>query len=67
MLLPLLLLLLTLPLPPLPPPPVDTTTATCASIEERDDKGFYVFESVSVNGDGAETVRGTWTNIVRGG
>lgn len=44
-----------------------TTTATCLSIEERDDKGFYVFESVSVNGDGAETVRGTWTNIVRGG
>lgn len=44
-----------------------TTTATCASIEERDDKGFYVFESVSVNGDGVETVRGTWTNIVRGG
>jgi len=43
-----------------------TTTATCVSIEERDDKGFYVFESVSVNGDGQETVRGTWTNIVRG-
>ena len=43
-----------------------TTTATCISIEERDDKGFYVFESRSVNGDGAETVRGTWTNIVRG-
>ncbi len=43
-----------------------TTTATCVSIEERDDKGFYVFESRSVNGDGAETVRGTWTNIVRG-
>jgi acyl dehydratase len=43
-----------------------TTTATCVSIEERDDKGFYVFESRSVNGDGVETVRGTWTNIVRG-
>ena len=43
-----------------------TTTATCISIEERDNKGFYVFESRSVNGDGAETVRGTWTNIVRG-
>ena len=42
------------------------TTVTCSSIEERDDKGFYVFESVSVNGEGGETVRGTWTNIVRG-
>jgi hypothetical protein len=28
--------------------------------------GFYVFESVSTNQDGQETVRGTWTNIVRG-
>jgi len=25
-----------------------------------------VFESVSRNQDGAETVRGTWTDIVRG-
>jgi acyl dehydratase len=43
-----------------------TTTVTCSSIEERDGKGFYVFESVSSNQDGAETVRGVWTNIVRG-
>ena len=43
-----------------------TTTASCLSIEERDGKGFYVFETVSVNQDGEETVRGTWTNIVRG-
>ena len=28
--------------------------------------GFYVFESVSLNQDGQEVVRGTWTNIVRG-
>ena len=35
-----------------------TTTVRCASIEERDGKGFYVFESVSTNQDGAETVRG---------
>jgi hypothetical protein len=28
--------------------------------------GFYVFETVSTNQDGAEVVRGTWTNIVRG-
>ena len=43
-----------------------TTAVRCASIEERDGKGFYVFESVSTNQDGAETVRGTWTDIVRG-
>lgn len=43
-----------------------TTTVSCASIEERGGMGFYVFESVSVNQDGAETVRGLWTNIVRG-
>lgn len=43
-----------------------TTTATCRSIEARDGKGFYVFESVSVNQDGAQTVKATWTNIVRG-
>ena len=45
---------------------VVSTAVTCASIEARDGKGFYVFESVSTNQDGAETVRGTWTNIVRG-
>ena len=45
---------------------VITTTASCVSIEERDGKGFYVFETVSVNQDGEEVVRGTWTNIVRG-
>ena len=43
-----------------------TTTVTCRDIQEKDGKGFYVFESVSVNQDGAETVRGTWTDIVRG-
>jgi acyl dehydratase len=43
-----------------------TTAATCKSIDERDGRGFYVFESVSNNQDGAETVRATWTNIVRG-
>jgi len=43
-----------------------TTTSRCVSIEEKDGKGFYVFETVSVNQDGAEVVRGTWTNIVRG-
>jgi acyl dehydratase len=43
-----------------------TTTVTCKDIHESGGKGFYVFDSVSTNQDGAETVRGTWTNIVRG-
>jgi acyl dehydratase len=45
---------------------VISTEVSCKSIDERDGKGFYVFESASTNQDGAETVRGTWTNIVRG-
>jgi acyl dehydratase len=43
-----------------------TTSSKCLSIEEKDGKGFYVFETVSVNQEGAEVVRATWTNIVRG-
>jgi acyl dehydratase len=43
-----------------------TTRVTVASIEERGGKGFYVFESVSTNQDGATVCTGTWTNIVRG-
>ncbi len=43
-----------------------TTTAKVREIYEQDGKGFYVFESVSTNQDGAEVVRGTWTDIVRG-
>ena len=43
-----------------------TTTSTCKEIYEQDGRGFYVFETVSTNQDGAETVRATWTNIVRG-
>ena len=45
---------------------VITTTATCKEIYEQDGRGFYVFESVSTNQEGKETVRGTWTDIVRG-
>jgi acyl dehydratase len=45
---------------------VISTTATCREIYEKDAKGFYVFETVSTNQDGTQTVRGTWTNIVRG-
>ena len=41
-------------------------TAKVTEIYEKDGKGFYVFESVSTNQDGAEVVRGTWTDIVRG-
>ncbi len=43
-----------------------TTTPRCLSIEEKGGMGFYVFETVSVNQDGEQTVRGVWTNIVRG-
>jgi acyl dehydratase len=45
---------------------VITTTVEVADVTERDGRGFYVFESVSLNQDGQEVVRGTWTNIVRG-
>jgi acyl dehydratase len=45
---------------------VITTAVRCREIYERDGRGFYVFESTSTNQDGRETVRGTWTNIVRG-
>ena len=45
---------------------VITTKARCEEIYEKDGKGFYVFETVSTNQDGAETVRAKWTNIVRG-
>jgi acyl dehydratase len=44
-----------------------TTTATLKDMYEKDGRQFFVFESVSNNQDGAETVRATWTNIVRGG
>jgi acyl dehydratase len=44
-----------------------TTQATLADLSERNGMSFYVFESVSTNQDGGRTVKGTWTNIVRGG
>jgi acyl dehydratase len=43
-----------------------TTAVRCREISERGGKGFYVFESASTNQDGEQTVKGTWTNIVRG-
>jgi acyl dehydratase len=45
---------------------VITTAVTCKTIDERDGKGFYVFESISTNQNGEQTVKATWTNIVRG-
>ena len=42
------------------------TTVTVKSIDERDGKGFYVFESASANQRGETVCVGTWTNIVRG-
>jgi acyl dehydratase len=44
-----------------------TTETVIKDLYEKDGKEFYVFESVSRNQDGQEVVRGTWTNIVRGG
>jgi acyl dehydratase len=43
-----------------------TTTCTLTDVSERAGNGFFVFETRSVNQDGAEVCLGTWTNIVRG-
>jgi acyl dehydratase len=43
-----------------------STTVSVVSIEERAGKGFYVFESASINQAGDTVAVGTWTNIVRG-
>jgi acyl dehydratase len=43
-----------------------TTTTSVKDISERDGRGYYVFESISVNQRGEQVCRGTWTNIVRG-
>lgn len=42
------------------------TAVTVKAIDERDGKGFFVFESVSANQRGETVCVGTWTNIVRG-
>jgi len=52
-------------------PPVvagdEITTTTCVKdISAQDGRGYYVFESTSVNQRGEQVCRGTWTNIVRG-
>jgi len=43
-----------------------TTQPGLADVYEKDGRGFYVFQSESTNVEGKLTVRGTWTNIVRG-
>ena len=43
-----------------------TTTASLKDVSERRGNGFFVFESVSVNGRGETVCTGLWTNIVRG-
>jgi acyl dehydratase len=43
-----------------------TTTGSLKDVSERAGNGFFVFETRSVNQDGAEVCLGTWTNIVRG-
>ena len=42
------------------------TEVSVESIDERDGKAFYVFESRSVNQRDETVCVGTWTNIVRG-
>jgi acyl dehydratase len=42
-----------------------TTETTFKDLSEKAGRKFYVFQSVSRNQDGQETVRGIWTNIVR--
>jgi acyl dehydratase len=44
-----------------------TTRVEVKSIDHRDGRGFYVFESVSTNQRDETVCVGTWTNIVRGG
>lgn len=46
---------------------VITTEARIKDIYDKNGMKFYVFESESKNQDGKTTVKGTWTNIVRGG
>jgi acyl dehydratase len=43
-----------------------TTTTSLKDASERRGNGFFVFESVSVNGGGETVCTGLWTNIVRG-
>jgi acyl dehydratase len=42
------------------------TTPKCTEIYEKDGRGYYVFETVSLNQNGDQVVHGIWTDIVRG-
>ena len=42
-----------------------TTTTSLKDVSERRGNGFFVFESVSVNGRGETVCTGLWSNIVR--
>ena len=42
-----------------------TTTVSVKDVSERRGNGFFVFESVSVNGAGDTVCTGAWSNIVR--
>jgi acyl dehydratase len=44
-----------------------TTRVTIKDLYEKNGMEFYVWESESTNQNGAPVVKGTWTNIVRGG
>jgi acyl dehydratase len=44
-----------------------TTAAEVKDVYEKDGRQFFVFETLSKNQEGSDVVRGTWTNIVRGG
>ena len=46
---------------------VITTEAKVKDVYDKNGMKFYVFESESKNQEGQTTVKGTWTNIVRGG
>jgi acyl dehydratase len=43
-----------------------TTTASVKDINEEGGRGYYVFDSTSVNQRGEQVCRATWTQIVRG-
>jgi acyl dehydratase len=44
-----------------------TTEVVVKDVFDKNGMKFYVWESDSRNQDGQPTVKGTWTNIVRGG
>ena len=46
---------------------VITTQTTIKDLYEKGGMEFYVWESESTNQRGEQVVKGTWTNIVRGG